>query len=63
MAFAQTGTQKGTEMGPACVNVCLYACGPLARLSVFALHVWHSNYLSALALARLLFLYRLTLWR
>lgn len=35
----------------------------LARLSVFALHVWHSNYLSALALAGLLFLYRLTLWR
>lgn len=43
--------------------VCLYVCGPLARLTVFALHVWHSNYLSALALARLLFLYRLTLWR
>lgn len=39
-----------------CVRIILSLC-------VFASHAWHSNYLSALAVARLLFLSRLTLWR
>lgn len=56
LAVVHTSAHKGNKMSHACVQIILSLC-------VFALHAWHSNYLSALAVARLLFLSRLTLWR
>lgn len=56
MKFVHTDTHKSKTMSHACVWIIL-------SLGVFALHAWHSNYLSALAVAPLLFLSRLTLLR
>lgn len=49
----------------ACVCLCVFVfvVWTILSLCVFALHAWHSSYLSALAVARLLFLSRLMLWR